>query len=110
MSHGNSSYSTMFKMAGDQYITIPRAPCLWTLALAVEPFTEKHKLNPYLVLAEHPGNCGLYLQSKSRPMLVSVTHVFTCLLLLQAYYVPETDAVWYSKINNMAPATLNFAV
>lgn len=110
MSQGNSSYSMMFKMAGDQNITIPRAPCHWTLALVVDPFTEKHKSNPQLVLAEQPGKCGLYLQRSSRSMLVSVTHVFTCLLLLHAYYVPETDAVWYSKINNMAPATLNFAV
>ena len=85
MSRGNRIYRTMFKMAGDQNITIPRAPCHWTpLALAVDPFTEKHKSNPQLVLAERPGKCGIYLQRSSRYVLVSVTRVFTCLLLLHA--------------------------
>lgn len=85
MSHGNRSYRTMFKTAGDQNITIPRAPCHWTpLALAVDPFTEKQKSNPQLVLAERPGKCGIYLQRSSRYVLVSVTRVFTCLFLLHA--------------------------
>ena len=64
---------------------IPRAPCHWTpLALAVDPFTEKQKSNPQLVLAERPGKCGIYLQRSSRYVLVSVTRVFTCLFLLHA--------------------------